>query len=98
MTTCDVGSANSCCKHRIPPLEWLLPKRKRPGELPVFDHVLVAAPDVIHKYIEAAMFNSDAVKRRFNLLIVCVVTANRYTSFTEISFLDGPAGDVYCGA
>lgn len=69
-------------------------RREAPRELAVFDHVLVAAPDVVHENVHPVLFTSDAAKERFSSLIIGVVAANGYAAFTKLRFLDGAAGDV----
>src|SRR5262245_60837671 len=73
---CAVMRPHAGAEHRIPPPQGLFPERLGPGECPILNHMLVAAPDVVDKDIDSGRLTADALERPRHLCIQPVVTAN----------------------
>src|SRR5262249_44064490 len=75
--TGEIMSARAGLKHGVPAPKRLLPKRARPGELAVFQHILIAAPDVVYQDVQPPLLLRDLAKGGLHLLIIAMVTFNR---------------------
>jgi len=71
-----VMRANARAEHRVPTPERLFPEWLAPGESPILDHALVAAPHVVHQDVDRARLAGDPVERRFHLRVHPMVAAD----------------------
>src|SRR5262249_33968997 len=74
--TGEIMSARPGLKHGIPAPKRLPPKRARPGEFAIFQHILIAAPDVVYQDVQPPLLIRDSTKCRLDLLIIAVIAFN----------------------
>src|SRR5262245_46101735 len=74
--TCTVMRTHTGAEHRIPTPDKLIPEWLRPGENAILDHILVATPHIIHKYIDGPGFAVDLLKSGFHLCVEAMVAAD----------------------
>src|SRR5687767_15911689 len=77
--------ANTGCEHRVPAPERLFPERLGPGELAVFDHVLVATPDAVDQNVDMAGFAQHRIECGLHLHIISMVAADRGSQVVRTS-------------
>src|SRR5262249_58914021 len=95
----DISGAHSGLKHRIPSPERLLPEGAGPGELAILHHVLIAAPDVVHEYVNAPLFLTNPAESSLNQSVVSMIADKGCTLVLDILHVFGsPTGDIDLGA
>ena len=75
-----IVGADTSVEHCVPTPKRLFPKRLAPGEHTIFDHSLIAAPDVVDENADGASLPSHERECSSDLFIVPVVTANASNS------------------
>ena len=60
---------NTGVHHTAPPVNWLLPEPKVPGELTILDHLFVATPGGVNHHIKNMAGLSDLLEQSLRVAI-----------------------------